>query len=67
MDKLIAVRVDDVGGSTMITGYVARRKNRKQVWTLDITGCTQQEARAKVIERERVRLKDSVLQGGLVE
>lgn len=36
MDKLISIRIDDLGGQLRVTGYAAREKNRARLWTFHV-------------------------------
>ena len=59
MPKLIAVRAqDDPEGEVVLTGYVARSKNRKRVWTFSTKGMEKAVILEKVAELEDKRAKE---------
>lgn len=57
MKKLIAVRVEQKDGRTILTGYVHRGKNRRRVWTIDADTDNPQDLRQMVEDKEDARLK----------
>ncbi len=65
MDKIVAVRIDDTPDGPRISGYVARQKNRRLVWSFYIEDLASQEVRDKVEELETARLTPTAAQGEL--
>ncbi len=43
MDKLVAVKIEDTPDGPRISGYVARQKNRRLVWSFYIEDLMSQE------------------------
>lgn len=65
MDKIVAVRIDDTPDGPRVSGYVARQKNRRLVWSFYIGDLESQEVKDKVEELETIRLTPAAGQGGL--
>lgn len=53
--KLVAVRVDDVGPTLMVHGYVAQAQNRKRAWSFEVPKGAEAAVPAKVEEMEADR------------
>lgn len=66
MKKLVAVRTLDIDGVTYVRGFVARQKNRKEVWRFSTEGKTPSQCGMEALSLELQRAeregpKDAVL------
>lgn len=55
MDKIIAVRVSEVGADLMVEGFVSRGRNRKCVWRVFSSDGDRQKLRADCLAEEAKR------------
>lgn len=55
MQKIIAVRVTDVGDDLVVEGFVARGKNRRRVWRVVSEGKDRIKLRQEIAIQEELR------------